>query len=421
MRQFNAIITLFFCLAMLQGCDDSEHVQVRPQVISNFSVTPVHGGGKISYTIPEEKGILYVMAEYYRNGELFTERSSTYKNYLTVEGFSSTEEVQVTLYTVDRDEIKSEPVVVKFTPLEAPIHLIKNSLRMVTDFGGITAFWENLTGAEIGVKLLATDERGELKENQAYYSYVVNEEHTFRGFNDEERTFAICFEDKWGNASDTAFMTTTPYFEMEAGKPFAQINYIPSDNNSVYGATYAFAKIYDGIKGGDNAYLTQSGRAGTSFTIDLKQEMKLSRIILWHRWQNVSHIFGSVNVLSYEVWGTNEIDNNKLSDLDYWKDDLGVDENGNPIVRNTFKDDWTYLGKHYITEPDAGEGSQADANLAAGQRGFESRIPIDAAPVRYIRLFVRSTGNSAGGPPVNNYYQISELSFYGNNQLSQNQ
>ncbi len=420
MKHYNDIIALLLCFFIFYGCDDSENGQIGPQVISDFSVTPIPGGGKISYTIPEGRNILYVMAEYYRNGELFTERSSIYKNFLTVEGFSKMDEVQVTLYTVDRDENRSEPVVVKFTPLEAPIHLIKRSLRMVTDFGGITAFWENRTGAEIGVKLLATDERGELKENQAYYSYVVNEEHTFRGFDTQERTFAVCFEDKWGNASDTAFITTAPYFETEAGKPFAQITYVPQDNNSVYGATYAFAKIYDGIKGGDNAYLTQSGRAGCSFTIDLKQTMKLSRVVLWHRWQQVSHIFASVNVMSYEMWGTNEIDNNKLNDLDYWKDDLGVDANGNPIVRNTFKDDWTYLGKHYITPPDAGEGSQADANLAAGQRGFESRIPIDAAPVRYIRLFVRSTGNSAGGPPVNNYYQISELSFFGNNQLSPN-
>jgi hypothetical protein len=407
---------------MFFGCDDSGNEQIAPQVITNFSVTPINGGGKISYTIPEERGILYVMAEYYRGGELYTERSSIYKNYLTVEGFSSTDEVQVTLYTVDRDENKSEPVVVKFAPLEAPIHLIKNSLRMVTDFGGITAFWENLTGAEIGVKLFATDERGELKENQIYYSYVVNEEHTFRGFSDEERTFAISFEDKWGNASDTTFLTTIPYFETEAGKPFAQINYIPYDNNSVYGGTFPFTKMFDGQKGYDNGYLTKSGSAGNSFTIDLKQEIKLSRAVLWHRWKSPveSWIFSSVNVLSYEMWGTKEIDNDKLSDTDYWKDDLGVDEEGNPIVRNTFKDDWTYLGKHYITQPDAGEGSQADANLAAAIQGFESRIPIDAEPVRYIRLFVRSTGNSAGGPPVNNYYQISELSFFGNNQLSSN-
>ena len=112
------------------------------------------------------------------------------------------------------------------------------------------------------------------------------------------------------------------------------------------------------------------------------------------------------------MWGNDSIENAKLPDLEYWSDKPSV-------PRRTFKDNWTYLGKYYIIPPVVGTGSQADANLAAAQVGFDFHIPIDVAPVRYIRFFVRSTGNSAGGPPVNNYYSVGELSFYGNNKIPQ--
>jgi hypothetical protein len=414
MKKFKYLILMLLPVAF--SCKNStvEQEQVKPVAIVNYTITPINGGGIINYSIPDDRSVSYVLAEYERNGKKFTERSSIYNNSVRIEGFKTLDKIPVTLRTVNHNEVQSEPVSVEITPLEAPIDLIEKSLTMVTDFGGISAFWENKTATEIGVRLMLKDSKGKLKDTLMHYSYDLNGSHLFRGFNDTEQTFALSFEDKWGNISDTTYFTTTPYFETEIAKPFAQITYIPQDNNTVYGATYAFAKLWDGIKGTDNAYLTKSGGSPyCSFTIDLKQQVKLSRNTLWHRWQQVSHIFGSVNVLCYEMWGNDSIENHKLTDLEYW-----ADVPSSP--RRTFKDNWTYLGKYYITQPVVGTGeSQADANLAAGQAGFDTRIPITAAPVRYIRFFVRSTGNSAGGPPVNSYYQISELSFFGNNKIPQ--
>ena len=343
---------------------------------------------------------------------MFTLLSNGIEYFITVEGFSTLGNIKVKLYTVNLNGVRSEPVEVEISPLEAPIHLIKKSLKMVTDFSGISAIWENTTGTEIGVKLLATDDNQVLKESQSYYSYVVNEEHTFNGFDDTERTFAIYFEDKWGNVSDTSFLKTTPYFESEVKKPFIQITYIPKDNNTSLNTTYPFKKMYDGLKGYDNAYISVNGSVGNSFTLDLQKQIKLSRVILWHRWQgvNYSQILGTINILSFEMWGIDKIDNTKLTDLEYWADETSG---------KSFKDDWVYLGKYNIVQPDAGQGSQIDANLAAGIAGFPFRAPIIANPVRYIRFFARSTGVSFGGPPTSNYYEISELSFYGNDKIPQ--
>lgn len=394
------------------SCKNSTVEQLKPEIIANYTVTPINGGGIISYNVPDDRNISYILAEYERNGQKFTERSSIYNNSVRIEGFKTLDKIPVTLRTVNHKEVQSDPVTVEITPLEAPINLIKESLKMVTDFGGISTYWENKTGTEIGVRLMLKDSKNQVKDTLMYYSYDVNGYHLFRGFSDTEQTFGLSFEDKWGNISDTTYYTTTPYFEIEVAKPWSMITYIPSDNNTTYSGSYPFTKMFDGVKGGDNAYLSKSGSAGTSFTIDLKQQVQLSRTTLWHRWKSVSDIFGQVNVLSFEIWGNDSIENNKLPDLEYWSDVPSV-------PRRTFKNNWTYLGKYYIVPPVVGTGSQADANLAAAQVGFDFHIPIDVAPVRYIRLYVRSTGNSAGGPPVNNYYQISELSFYGNNKIPQ--
>jgi hypothetical protein len=410
MEKFNF---LFILLSIaIFGCKNSTVEQLKPDSIASYTVTPINGGGIISYNIPDDRNISYILAEYERNGKMFTERSSIYNNSVRIEGFSSLDKIPVTLRTVNHKEVQSDPITVEISPLEAPVQLIQQSLKMVTDFGGITTSWENKTGTEIGVRLMLKDASNKLKDTLMYYSYDVNGTHLFRGFNDTEQTFALCFEDKWGNISDTSYMTTTPYFEIEVAKPWTQITYIPNDNNTFLNSAMPFSKIYDGIKGGDNGYLTVSGSKGTSFTIDLKQQVKLSRTTVWTRWKALSDIFGQVNVLSFEMWGTDQIEMDKLSDSEYWADV--------PLApRTTFKDKWTYLGKYYIIPPVVGTGSQEDANLAAAIAGFDFHIPINVAPVRYIRMFARSTGNSAGGPPVNNYYQYSELSFFGNNKIPQ--
>lgn len=400
----------------LFGCKDDDGPQSMLLPLTEYEVTSLPGGGKISYSIPNSRDISYILAEYERKGQKYTERSSIYKNYISVEGFSTLDSVKVTLYTVNRQEEKSDPLVVCFKPLEAPIVGIQKSLKMLTDFGGITACWTNKTGTEIGVRMMATDDKGILKDNTIYYSYVVNEQHAFRGFGDTLRTFAISFEDKWGNISDTSYFATTPYYETEVAKPFALYT-LPYDNTSYLASNYNQSKMWDNVKGGDNGYLTKNGSVGTSFTIDLKQQVKLSRVITWPRYKAVSDIFGQINIYSYEMWGTDKIDQTKLTDTNYWLDKETVKRETGVEPSHTFQDDWTYLGKYNITRPDVGQGSQADADLAAAKAGFAFSLPLDATSVRYIRFYVRS--NAKGEPPVNNYYQVNEISFFGNNKIPQ--
>ena len=413
-----------FILIILAGlffsCEPKVQV-VTPPSVFEYEVASIPGGGRITYRIPNDRSIAYVLAKYERNGKVFTERSSIYKNIIIIEGFASMDSIPVTLYTVDEEENLSEPINVKIAPLEAPIFQIKKSLRMIPDFGGITAQWENETGTEIGLRFFVNDLSKEnvMKDTLLYYSVIRKEEHVFGRFDAVERTFGISIEDKWGNITDTTMITATPLFEIELEKPFARISYIPYDNLTQLGDWWNWNKIYDGVKGGDNGYLTASGSSGTSFTLDLKQQVKLSRIQIWHRWKGIGHIMGSENVMSFEMWGTDQIDMGLISDKEYWRDQPEV-IGDSVVIRPNFKDSWVYLGYHKIDRVRETNPNITDAEiLQIGEAGWAFKLPIDAPPVRYIRFFARSSGTSGTNPPIGNYYQVGELSFFGNNQIPQ--
>src|SRR5690606_35059378 len=152
----------------------------NPGPLEQYEVTPINGGATISYTIPRDADILYVMAEYERNGKIFTEKSSIHKNSLTIEGFNTTDEVKATLYKVNKQEQRSEPLEITFTPLESLISIAQNSLEMVPGFGGIVASWSNPASTEFGVRLM-TEENNELETKDMYFSSNKDERRSYRG------------------------------------------------------------------------------------------------------------------------------------------------------------------------------------------------------------------------------------------------
>ena len=212
MKKYSFIITLGLLAFCFFSCQNENAIKSwNPGAIAGYSVTPIYGGATISYTIPDDPDILYVMAEYERNGKVFTEKSSVYKNTLTIQGFDTQNTVKVTLYKVNKEEQRSEPVTVEFQPLESLVAIAKNSLKFTTGFGGIIASWDNPKETELGVHLMVEDSTNQLVSSERYFSSMKNENHAFRGFEAKETTFAIAFEDKWGNISDTVRFTTLPF------------------------------------------------------------------------------------------------------------------------------------------------------------------------------------------------------------------
>src|SRR5690606_20560621 len=119
-------------------------------------------------------------------------------NELTIGGVHTTDKVPLTLYRVNKQEQRSEPIELEFEPLESLISIAQNSLKMVPGFGGIVADWKNPETTEFGVRLMVKDEHDELVTSEMYFSSIKDDRHSFRGFDPVEPTFAVAFEDKWG-------------------------------------------------------------------------------------------------------------------------------------------------------------------------------------------------------------------------------
>lgn len=423
MKIEHMITALFAATLLINACKESGD-DLDPWVsgpLTEYEVTPIAGGAIISYTIPEDPNILYIMAEYERSGSMYTEKASVHNNELRIEGFNTISPVNVTLYKVNYHEQRSDPLLLTFTPLESLVSQVYSSLSMQPTFGGLVASWVNIAGTELGIHLYKK-EKDEMVSQEVYYTTQKEESHSFRGFESEDLVFGIVIEDKWGNSSEMKTATIHPYFETLIEKPYADYRtYIPFDNISNYNANnYPFTRLWDNIYGTTtsitNGWLSRSGNSGCSITIDLKQVAKLSRLV-HHFYRGAP--YGQANMNGLEIWGIDEIDPETLSNRDYWLDEWSV--RGGHILtiptdytlpERTFKDDWHYLGSFDVP---VYESSTDIANLSTN--GAEYTLK-DAPPVRYVRLFVKKVQGRE--TPTTNYFSCSELTFYGDNTVSKN-
>lgn len=432
-KYLHHLILASLLLSVLFACkqeDDLSGGIWNTTALEEYSVTPINGGAVITYKVPRDPGLLYVMAEYKRNGEVFTEKASIYNNTLTIEGFDTRKEVDVKLYKVNKQGQKSKAASLQFTPLKSLVDIAHDSLKLEPAFGGVVANWSNPGQTALGAHLMFKNEQNELETKEVFFSTLKRDQHIFRGFESKEYTFALCFTDKWGNTSDTTFYTTKPYFETMIPKPYGDMRAtIPYDNESdLYGpgGGHEFNTVWDNIVNtSHHGWLTQPGESGVSFTIDLKQVVKLSRVVI-HGY-HVNSPYTQVNFTKFEMWGTKTIDENKLKDDDYWLDEYSVRtgsifENGvtsaYELPAETFEDTWQYFGLFSIVRYDLMDPPDPQAIINLANNGSEYLMPIDAKPVRYVRIYVRMVGSSMP-PPGNNYYSMGEITFYGDNTVPQ--
>lgn len=428
MKKYSFLFAALLMLLSFAACEEENATKAKepdgPWVsgpVTDYEVTPINGGAVITYSIPQDPDILYIMAEYERNGEVFTEKASVFANELTIEGFHNVGEVYVILYKVNRFEQRSDPLFIAFEPLESVVSMAEKSFKLTPTFGGMTTEWDNATGTELSLKLMIQNvEDQELVTNTVYYSTLMHDEYSFRGFEAVETTFAFVFEDKWGNLSNILYYTITPFFETIIPKPYADYrSSIPLDNiSNLSGRT--MATLWDNIVNTSaHGWLTNPGQSGLSMTIDLKQVVKLSRIVI-HGY-HVNAVYGQANFTKYELWGTDQIDYTKVSYPPYWLDSISV-AGGHvhgyqltDIPDYTFKDDWAYLGWHEIPRYDIEPLKDPEAQKLLYTEGAEYLMPIDAPPVRYLRFFIREIAKVA--PGANNYWSCGEITCYGDNTI----
>lgn len=353
-----------------------------PGQVTNVQVENQNGTARISYSLPDNKDVLYVKAVYEQRPGKFREvKSSFYNNFLVVDGFGDTLKHTVKLYTVSRSEEASAPVDVEVQPKTPPVLLIRRSFKIREDFGGVNITFENTAKAEVAIFVMTKDSSGQMKEANVRYTKAPNGNYSIRGYDAEAREFRFFVRDQYGNFSDTLIGNWVPIYERRLDITKFREVILPGDvpdgwtfypiQNLWLGTMWHSADKFDGMP--------------MWFTFDMGVVAQLSRISFWQRpneW-----LYMQNNVRKFEVWGIATT----------------------PPADGSWTG-WERLVEHTLIKPSGlpvGQLSQEDRDK--GAEGEHMDVPLSAPKVRYIRIKILRTWTD-GGYAAN----IQEMRFFGN-------
>jgi len=372
----------------------------KPAAVTNVKVNNYNGGAYITYSLPNSANILYVLAKYQiRNGVSRETKSSYYTDTVNVEGFAKEADYEVTLYSVSRANVMSDPIKVNVHPKTPPYLLVRNALSMQADFGGINLQALNPLLKEVGVILTAFDPALNAMEVQdQHYTKTDTVMYSVRGYKSEARNFGAYVTDRFGNVSDTLKKTLTPLPEELLDKGKFSTYQLPSDSKIGFG--WVLSNIWDNnINPSSSGWCTEPGAVLPPFvgTWDVGRSHKLSRFILWQKSDSDQKFaFGQGNPKFFTLWGSN-VARPRDSQLPM----------SSPV--GTVIGDWINLGNFRFPDPPSGLPalSHNAADNAFVAAGVNFNMPLSAPPVKYLRFATRETWS--GG----NFALFLELSLYG--------
>ncbi|HCC51422.1 MAG TPA: DUF4959 domain-containing protein [Porphyromonadaceae bacterium] len=298
-----------------EGRYEPERSGNPPGKVSGVTYEPLYGGVKLFYTVPADEDLLQVEAEYTNEqNQTFLFSSSFYKDSLSVYGFSDVKEYTVSLYAVNRNGVRSEPVNVMVTPLEPAYTRVAKSIDVKPGFSSFLVDWENELQQNINVYIdFSYTQDGTSYSFTNVFSSNLETDRRFVNdlylSSDEPVHVKIRVEDSYGNITET--MDQGQFTLLEDIRIPKENWVLPNANDSIGGIPMCFGDglegrnryvIDDVIDRGDNLnfmHTNSRGRTGRSadgnmpwnFIIDLGDYYELSRIITVQR-----HSGGLANV-----------------------------------------------------------------------------------------------------------------------------
>jgi hypothetical protein len=378
----------------------------KPGPVTNVKVVNFNGGAYITYTHPNSKNLLYVQAEYKINDKASRQtKSSYYSDSITVSGFAKSQDYKVVLYTVTRADVRSDSVVVTVHPDTPPYLLVRATIAMVPDFGGINISGINKAKANIGVVLISPDKTNTLQIVNQNYTNVDSISYSVRGYDTLPKLMGIYITDQWGNISDTIYKTITPIYEVQMDKSKFQPYVLPIDVATGFG--WVIQNMWDGVTGGDAAgYHTvlpiQPLVWPAVITFDMGQTARLSRYTIWEQgiFTGTNYLWTNGAPLEWAIWGRTTTP----------VDEQLPDENHMPAVGDTSANGWIHLGTYNMPKKPSGlpNPQYTDADLAFWNAGFGFNFSLTLPKVRYLRFECLHNADL-----TDNYFKIMEMTFWG--------
>ncbi|MBC7886471.1 MAG: DUF5126 domain-containing protein [Ferruginibacter sp.] len=390
MKITNILIPACLLLTTMYSCKQDvllpvEHDGTKPGPVSNIKVESRPGTVKLTYTLPADPDLLYVLGEYTdKYGKLIQNKASFYSDSMVVQGFADSAVYKMNLYAVDRSENKSAPVTIDVRASSPPIFGVKANLLLQEDFGGINVQFSNPNEADLAIVVSYKDSLGFFVENETFYTKLKQGAFTSRGLSPKPTVFGVYIRDRWNNRTDTIFKTLTPIFEKELDKTKFKAVILPSDVAN-YGNGLVIEAMWDGKinEGGNMWHSISNGGMPMHITVDLGVTAKLSRFTLWQR--PGPYLYNHGNPKRYEIWGA-----------------------VTPAADGSFSN-WTLLQSFVSVKPSAGPtGVNTKDDVDAAARGEENNIPLNAPKIRYLRIKILE--NWSGGSQGH----IAEMKFFGN-------
>ncbi len=376
------------CCLMVFACKQSPLFQgdqdrIPPGAVTNVQVTNIPGGAVITYTNPKDEDLLYVKAVYpLKEGVICDIKASRYTDTIKIEGFGDMQERQVSLIAVDGSNNESLPVITSVKPLEAPVMVLGKTLRLTEEYGGVHAYWENPTNAEVFVVVLKEDNNKEYVPIETFSNTKEKREGVIRNLGNVASRFGIYAKDRWGNQSDIKYYTLTPFYEVKFDRSKFGAIYLYGDEHDAWG--WVMTNMWNGEVGDEGFHTNEGfGRWPQSFTMDLGVTGKIHRLKLWQR---TTWLYARGNPMKFQVWGCETLD-----PTGSWSS-------------------WTKLTDCESIKPSGlplGQNSNDDTEYALG--GEEYFFPTDIPKVRYLRFLVTQVWGEV------DFVHISEIEFWGDN------
>lgn len=374
-------------LLLLLGCREenlnkpSDEDSGAPGQLEQVQVKNIPGGAELTYTLPNSANLLYVRASYeIRPGLTRETKASYHRNTLVVDGFPDTNRYTIRLSTVSRSEVESDPIYVDIKPLIPPVLETFKSLDLQATFGGLSIAFENSSGEDLAINVLATDSIGDLVPADIIYTRLPKGIVAVRGFDDTERKFGVYIRDRWENYSDTVFATLTPLYEMQLDKTKFKSFPLPTDDWQANQNTPSrhMGKLWDGnLTPNDNHYYGPFTSFPSSFSFDLGAQYALSRMIFYPNGFTSTPRF-------FELYGSN-----------------------NPSPDGSWES-WTKLMDGELVKPSGlPPGQHTEDDLAYANAGIDYEFPIGTEKYRYLRFRTLSVW-------VGQFSAIKEITLYGN-------